>query len=95
MIITVDCGISNANEVAFAKGLGMKVVVTDHHQVPDGFKEICPVVNPHRPDSSFLFKDLAGVGVAFFLAIAVRAILRERGWFQDRPEPDLKQYLHI
>ena len=95
VIITVDCGISNAKEVAFAKGLGMKVVVTDHHQVPDGFKEICPVVNPHRPDCLFLFKDLAGVGLAFFLAVAIRAGLRQRGWFEKRPEPDLKEYLDL
>jgi single-stranded-DNA-specific exonuclease len=95
VVITVDCGISNREEIAFAKGLGMKVVVTDHHQVPTGFEEVCPVVNPHRLDCLFPFKDLAGVGLAFFLAVAVRAVLRQRGWFEKMPEPDLKEYLDL
>jgi len=95
LIITVDCGTANRKEIALAKELGMKVVVTDHHQVPEDFQPSCPVVNPHRPDSTFPFKNLAGVGVAFFLAIAVRTALRERGWFRTRPEPDLKDYLDL
>jgi len=97
LIITVDCGISNVDEIALAKGLGMEVVVTDHHQVPEGFQANCPVINPHRGGSPLLFKDLAGVGVAFFLTVAVRAGLREAGWFA-RPgwtEPDLKDYLDL
>jgi single-stranded-DNA-specific exonuclease len=95
VIVTVDCGTSNGKEIAFAKSLGMKVVVTDHHQVPAGFEGICPVVNPHRPDCISLFKDFAGVGLAFFLAVAIRAGLRQRGWFEKMPEPDLKEYLDL
>jgi len=95
LIITVDCGISNRKEIALAKELGMKVVVTDHHQIPEDFDPICPVINPNRHDSLFPFKALAGVGVAFFLAIALRSCLRNKGWFKDRPEPDLKKYLDI
>lgn len=95
LIITVDCGVSNMNEVALAKELGMKVVVTDHHQIPVGFKPVCPVINPHQQDSLFPFKDLAGVGVAFYLAIAIRIALRERNWFKDHPEPNLKDYLDL
>lgn len=95
LIITVDCGISNAEEVALAKTLGMKVVVTDHHQIPNDFKPICPVINPQRPDCLFSFKDLAGVGLAFFLAVAIRTVLRENGWFTTRPEPDLREYLDL
>ena len=95
LIITVDCGTANMKEIALARQLGMKVVVTDHHQVPEDFKPICPVVNPYRPDSSFPFKNLAGVGMAFFLTIAIRAELRRRGWFSNRPEPDLKDYLDL
>lgn len=95
LMITVDCGIANRKEIELATRGGMKVVVTDHHQVPEDFEPICPAINPHRPDSSFPFKNLAGVGLAFFLAIAVRTALREGGWFKDRPEPDLRQYLDL
>jgi single-stranded-DNA-specific exonuclease len=95
LIITVDCGTSNKREIAFARNLGMKVVVTDHHQVPLGFEAEWPVVNPHQADCPFPFKDLAGVGLAFFLAVALRAGLRERGWFEAKPEPDLREYLDL
>jgi len=95
LIITVDCGISNSKEIAFAKSLGMNVVVTDHHQVPQGFAADYPVVNPHRADCPFPFKDLAGVGLAFFLAVAIRTALRKKGWFGTVPEPDLKDYLDL
>ena len=95
LIITVDCGISNAPEIAFARSLGMEVVVTDHHQVQGQLQLDCPAINPHQPGCSFPFKDLAGVGVAFFLAVAIRAELRNRGWFKTRKEPDLKEYLDL
>ena len=95
LIITVDCGTSNRNELELAREREIKVVVTDHHQIPKDFEPICPVINPHRSDSSFPFQNLAGVGLAFFLAIAVRAALREQGWFRERPEPDLKHYLDL
>jgi single-stranded-DNA-specific exonuclease len=95
LIVTVDCGVSNNQEIAFAANLGLKVVVTDHHQVNESFTPLCPVVNPHRADCSFPFKHLTGVGLAFFLAVALRATLRERGWFATRPEPDLKDYLDL
>ena len=73
----------------------MRVVVTDHHQVPEEFQPGCPVVNPHRLDCTFPFKNLAGVGIAFYLAIAIRAALREKGWFRRMPEPDLRDYLDL
>ena len=95
LIVTVDCGVSNNQEIAFAASLGLKVVVTDHHQVDESFTPLCPVVNPHRADCSFPFKHLTGVGLAFFLVVALRAALRERGWFATRPEPDLKEYLDM
>ena len=95
VLITVDCGTTNQDEIALAGSLGLKVVVTDHHQVPGGFLPRCPVINPHRPDCAFPFKHLAGVGVSFFLAVALRAALREKGWFNRRPEPDLRDYLDL
>jgi single-stranded-DNA-specific exonuclease len=95
LLITVDCGIANKKEVEFAQSLGIKVVVTDHHQIPKDFNPVCPTVNPNRADSSFPFRSLAGVGVAFFLAVAVRAAMREKNRFNDIPEPDLRKYLDL
>jgi single-stranded-DNA-specific exonuclease len=95
LIITVDCGTSNGHEINLAKRLGMGVVVTDHHQVPKGFQPFCPVVNPHRRDCPYPFKHLAGVGLAFLLAISVRAALRGQGLFRNRQQPDLREYLDL
>ncbi len=95
LIITVDCGISNRNEIEYAQSLGIDVVVTDHHQIPENFSPVCPVINPNRPDSEFPFRELAGVGVAFFLAAGIRSCIRKKGWFKLAAEPDLRQYLDI
>jgi single-stranded-DNA-specific exonuclease len=95
LIITVDCGTNNTSEIALAKSLGMNVVVTDHHQVSEDFQAQCPVVNPRQPGCPFPFKNLAGVGLAFFLTVAVRTALRQIGWFRTRSEPDLKEYLDL
>ena len=95
LIITVDCGVSNNREIEYAQSLGMNVVVTDHHQIPENFTPVCPVINPNRSDSEFPFRDLAGVGVAFFLAAGIRLCIRKKGWFKLAAEPDLKQYLDI
>ena len=95
LVITVDCGTSDLPEIALAQSLGLNVVVTDHHQVPENYAPLCPVVNPHRTDSAFPFPHLAGVGIAFFLAIAMRAALREKGWFKKKPETDLRHYLDL
>lgn len=95
LLITVDCGTGNLEEVEHALGRGLDVVITDHHRVPDDFEAPCPVLNPKRPDCSFPFRGLAGVGVAFYLAAAVRAAMREEGWFRSRPEPDLRAYLDL
>jgi single-stranded-DNA-specific exonuclease len=95
LIITVDCGISAGKEIALAKELRLDAVVTDHHQVSGASRPDCPVINPHQPDCPFPFKDLAGVGLAFFLAVAVRAALRQKGWFNGRSEPDLREYLDL
>jgi len=95
MIVTVDCGISAEKEIALAKKKGIHVVITDHHQVPRGSRLDCPVINPHQKDCPFPFKHLAGVGLAFYLSVAVRSALRQRGWFTGRKEPDLREYLDL
>ena len=65
LIITVDTGITATEEVAYAKTLGVDFVITDHHECRAELPDACAVVNPHRPDCSYPFKELAGVGVVF------------------------------
>ncbi len=71
LLITVDCGISAVEEARLARNLGMDLIITDHHQQTGPLPEAFAVVNPHRTDSSYPFKDLAGAGVAYKLAEAV------------------------
>ena len=74
LIVTVDNGISCANEVEYAKNLGIKVVVTDHHLPPELLPEAEAVVDPHRLDSNVEFRDISGVFVAFKLACALLGV---------------------
>ncbi len=67
LLITVDCGISNAREVARAAELGMDVIVTDHHHVPEALPPALAILNPRQPGCDYPFKRLAGVGIAFTL----------------------------
>ncbi|MCD6450583.1 MAG: single-stranded-DNA-specific exonuclease RecJ, partial [Thermotogaceae bacterium] len=71
VLLTVDCGTTAHESVKLAKNLGMKVVITDHHKVVGELPPADAVVNPHRPDDLYPFKDLAGVGVAFKLVQAL------------------------
>ncbi|HAI73822.1 MAG TPA: single-stranded-DNA-specific exonuclease RecJ [Candidatus Moranbacteria bacterium] len=71
LIITVDSGITNAPEIKKAKDLGIDVIVTDHHHIPEILPEAVAIINPHLENSGFEFSDLAGVGVAFKLAQAL------------------------
>ncbi|MEW6658640.1 MAG: single-stranded-DNA-specific exonuclease RecJ [Thermodesulfobacteriota bacterium] len=95
LLITVDCGISDAAEVAWAQEQGLEVIVTDHHELPPELPPALAVVNPKRGGKDYPFADLAGVGVALLLALGVRAHLRERGWFNKHPEPNLRAYLDL
>ncbi|NDL67596.1 single-stranded-DNA-specific exonuclease RecJ [Anaerotalea alkaliphila] len=74
LVVTVDTGITAFKEAEAAKSLGLDLVVTDHHECQDGLPEAVAVVNPKRPDCTYPFKELAGVGVAFKLvhALAIR-----------------------
>ncbi|MEA1970227.1 MAG: single-stranded-DNA-specific exonuclease RecJ [Thermodesulfobacteriota bacterium] len=95
LVITVDCGISNHEEITQAVSSGIDVIVTDHHEVPDILPDCSAVINPHRNDCSFPFKSLAGVGVAFNLLIALRGRLRDLGFWKDRKYPNLREYLDL
>lgn len=96
LVITVDCGVSNHEELAFARSIGLDCIVSDHHELEKGAPEgALAVLNPKQKGCEFPFKLLAGVGVAFNLAIALRARLRETGGFARKEEPNLKRYLDL
>ncbi|MGE5247185.1 MAG: single-stranded-DNA-specific exonuclease RecJ, partial [Verrucomicrobiota bacterium] len=95
LVVTVDCGISDVGAIAGASRGGMDVIVTDHHLPGDALPDAFAVVDPHRKDCGFPEKDLAGVGVAFLLACAIRRKLRELGLFSGRPEPAMRRFLDL
>jgi single-stranded-DNA-specific exonuclease len=95
LVVTVDCGISNGPEIDAAKALGLDVVVVDHHQPPEVLPSAVAVVDPHRGDCLFPDKGLCAAGLVFYLIIALRARLREAGWFQPSEHPDVRRYLDI
>ena len=71
LVITVDCGISAVNEVEYAKSIGLDVCITDHHECSDTLPKAISIVNPKRPDSTYPFNSLAGVGVTFKVLSAI------------------------
>ncbi|MDO4810340.1 MAG: single-stranded-DNA-specific exonuclease RecJ [Eubacteriales bacterium] len=81
LLITVDCGITGVDEVAFAAELGMDVVITDHHECKEILPDAVAVVDPHRSDCRYPFKHLAGCGVALKLALALGGVDREGALF--------------
>ena len=97
VLITVDNGISSLEGVKAAKALGMKVLVTDHHLPGAELPEADAIVNPNLAGDEFPSKALAGVGVMFYVLMALRARLREIGWFaqQGIAEPNLGQWLDL
>ena len=95
VVITADCGISNVKEALAASELGIDLIITDHHIVPPELPDAHAVLNPLRHDSDFPDLYLAGVGVAFNLMIALRQSLREKGYFNTRKEPNLRNYLDL
>lgn len=97
LIITVDNGISAIEGVALAKKAGVKVLVTDHHLPGAELPAADAIVNPNQPGCEFPSKALAGVGVAFYLLLALRATLREQGYFQQHnlAEPNVAELLDL
>ncbi|MCJ8350233.1 single-stranded-DNA-specific exonuclease RecJ [Moritella sp.] len=97
LIMTVDNGISSIAGVAAAKALGIKVLVTDHHLPGNEIPDADAIVNPNQHGCTFPSKNLAGVGVAFYVMLALRGALREQGWFakQGLTEPNLACLLDI
>ncbi|ECA5216901.1 single-stranded-DNA-specific exonuclease RecJ [Salmonella enterica subsp. enterica serovar Bareilly] len=97
LIVTVDNGISSHAGVAHAKTLGIPVIVTDHHLPGDTLPDAEAIINPNLRDCEFPSKSLAGVGVAFYLMLALRTFLRDKGWFDERNivPPNLAELLDL
>ena len=95
LLVTVDNGIASVEGVAVARQLGMQVLVTDHHLPGASLPEADALVNPNQPGCGFASKHMAGVGVMFYVLLAVRACLRERGVFDKVSEPRLDSLLPL
>ena len=95
VVITVDCGTTAYESLAFAKEKALDVIVVDHHVAEVGLPKAIAVINPNRMDEASEHGQLAAVGVTFLLAVALNRGLREAGYFKDWQEPDLMQWLDI
>ncbi|MDR2625746.1 MAG: single-stranded-DNA-specific exonuclease RecJ [Zoogloeaceae bacterium] len=95
LIITVDNGIASLEGVARARELGIATLITDHHLPGERLPEADCIVNPNQPGCAFPSKHLAGVGVMFYVMLALRAELRARDWFSGAPEPNLAHLLDL
>ena len=94
LLITVDCGISNGDEVEIIKEMGGDVIVTDHHSIPMSGIPDCHVLNPSQKDCGFHTEKLAGVGVAFYLAAGIRAeLVKSKKYAKTCSAINLKNYL--
>ena len=95
VLITVDNGIASVEGVAKAKALGLQVLVTDHHLPAATLPDADVIVNPNQPGCSFASKSIAGVGVMFYVLLALRAELRQRGMFDAATQPKLDTLLPL
>ncbi|MCY7294297.1 single-stranded-DNA-specific exonuclease RecJ [Alteromonas sp. a30] len=97
VIVTVDNGIACLEGVSLAKSLGLQVIITDHHLPAEALPNADAIVNPNQRDCAFPSKNLAGVGVAFYLMMALRRHLQQQHWFQEQSiaEPNLGSLLDL
>jgi single-stranded-DNA-specific exonuclease len=95
VIITVDNGISSLEGVAAARERGIATLITDHHLAGRALPAADVIVNPNQPGCEFPSKNLAGVGVIFYVMLALRAELRRRCWFEQRTEPNLGHFTDL
>ena len=95
LIITVDCGVSEDEHIAYARNYGIDTIVLDHHEIPDTLPQAIAIINPKQTDCIFPFKHLSAVGIVFNFLIALRSQLRKDGFWNNHPYPNLKQYLDI
>jgi single-stranded-DNA-specific exonuclease len=95
LVVTVDCGSTDYQPIQLARELGMDIIVTDHHKLPDVLPDANAILNPQGNEEKGELADLAGVGVAFYLATALRAYFRGQGRWTSAEQPNLKKYLEL
>lgn len=97
VLLTVDNGIASIEGVELARSLEMDVLITDHHLPGNRLPDASAIVNPNQPQDLFPSKNLAGVGVMFYVLVALRSYLREQDWFSKNkiPEPNLAELLDL
>ena len=95
LIVTVDCGVSEGDHIAYARNHGIDTIILDHHEIPDAMPTAVAIINPKQADCLFPFKHLSAVGIVFNFLIALRSQLRKDGFWNNHPYPNLKQYLDI
>ncbi|RZA08088.1 MAG: single-stranded-DNA-specific exonuclease RecJ [Proteobacteria bacterium] len=99
LLIAVDCGITSVKEVALANELGLDVIICDHHEPKEELPPAYAVLDHKRADNESTIQSLSGAGVAFYLCIAVRSVLRDIGHFDaengGQPEPDVRELLDL
>lgn len=94
-VVTVDCGTLAFEPLAHAAEIGLEVIVLDHHLAEPALPRARAVVNPNRLDEESGYGQLAAVGVVFLLLVALNRSLRQRGYFAQAPEPDLRNWLDL
>ncbi|MBN2706667.1 MAG: DHH family phosphoesterase, partial [Deltaproteobacteria bacterium] len=92
LLLTVDCGVSDRHEAELARELGLELIITDHHQLPEILPRALAIINPHQSECRYPDKQLAGVGVAFNLIMGLRQRLRQSGL---SPDINLLRYLDL
>jgi single-stranded-DNA-specific exonuclease len=95
LMVTVDCGISDHDQISYARSLGIDTIILDHHEVPMNLPDAVAIINQNRKECTFPFKDLAAVGIVFNFLIALRAKLRKDGFWENRKYPNLREYLDL
>jgi len=95
LIVTVDCGVSEGEHIAYARNHGIDTIILDHHEIPDTIPTAVAMINPKQAGCIFPFKHLSAVGIVFNFLIALRSQLRKDGFWNNHPYPNLKQYLDI
>ncbi|MDR0753724.1 MAG: single-stranded-DNA-specific exonuclease RecJ [Holosporaceae bacterium] len=94
LIITVDCGSSSVEELAYAKNNHIDVIIVDHHRM-SVIPESCALINPHRPDEKDTHKYLCAAGLAFICVVGVNRLLKEIGFYSEDAAPNLFEYLDL
>ena len=95
LLLTVDNGVSCLESINYAKSKGLKGVITDHHETPELLPDADAIVDPKLPEDKFPSKNLCGAGVLFYVLVATRAVLRDRGFYKTSKVPLIARFLDL